>query len=304
MKFRSAILASSIALVAGVVVSAVVVVGTAIDASARRDVDEELARSVDVFVELQGYRLSLFRAQADVVAQEPRLKAVVNTEDIDHATVLDSARELQRSAGSDLLLLTDGRGLLRADTADPKAEGFDLSGMPVIADALRDGSHHRYLPALPPQRTTQLKRPIAAGDFDDGARMEELDVRFANRYLEAVDAHRRGEAPLQAWDLAFQASRAWTPLVLQHLLLGMNAHINLDLGVAAALTAPGAELDGLRDDFNRINGLLASLVDEVKSELAQIWSPLAFLDRISGTIEDVGVNFSMAKARDAAWALA
>ncbi|MCB9701778.1 MAG: SpoIIE family protein phosphatase [Myxococcales bacterium] len=140
MKFRSAILASSIALVAGVVVSAVVVVGTAIDASARRDVDEELARSVDVFVELQGYRLSLFRAQADVVAQEPRLKAVVNTEDIDHATVLDSARELQRSAGSDLLLLTDGRGLLRADTADPKAEGFDLSGMPVIADALRDGS--------------------------------------------------------------------------------------------------------------------------------------------------------------------
>ncbi|MCB9701805.1 MAG: hypothetical protein H6711_07935 [Myxococcales bacterium] len=174
----------------------------------------------------------------------------------------------------------------------------------VIADARRDGSRSGYFAALYRKVTIQVKRAIAAGDFDDGARMEELDVRFANRYLEAVDAQRRGEAPLQAWDLAFQASRAWTPLVLQHLLLGMNAHINLDLGVAAALTSPGAELDGLRDDFNRINGLLASLVDEVKSELAQIWSPLAFLDRISGTIEDVGVNFSMAKARDAAWELA
>ena len=84
----------------------------------------------------------------------------------------------------------------------------------------------------------------------------------------------------------------------------MNAHINLDLGIAAALAAPGSELVELRDDFVRINDLLGSMVAQVKRELAEIWRPLAFLDRISGNIEDVGVNFSMARARDSAWDLA
>ncbi len=139
MKFRTAILTSSMTLVVGVVVAAVVTVSAAIDRSARRDLDEELARSTAVFRELQGYRASLNEAHIDVVAQEPRLKAVTSTAEIDHATVLDSARELQRSSGADLLLLTDGAGRLRADTADPSAEGFDLSGMPLVAEALENG---------------------------------------------------------------------------------------------------------------------------------------------------------------------
>ncbi|MEZ4385860.1 MAG: PP2C family protein-serine/threonine phosphatase [Nannocystaceae bacterium] len=141
MKLRSAILASSVLLVVGVGVGAALTVSAAIDSSARRDLAEELDRSVEVFRDLQGYRASLYRAQVDSVAQEPRVKAVVNSADIDHATILDAARELQRSSGADLLLLTDGDGILRADTLDPKAEGFDLSGMPVIAGALADGSN-------------------------------------------------------------------------------------------------------------------------------------------------------------------
>ncbi|MCA9662679.1 MAG: hypothetical protein KC486_30345, partial [Myxococcales bacterium] len=140
MKLRSAILASSVLLVVGVGVAAALTVSAAIDRSARRDLAEELDRSVEVFRDLQGYRASLYRAQVDSIAQEPRVKAVVNSSDIDHATILDSARELQRSSGADLLLLTDGDGILRADTLDPKAEGFDLSAMPVIAGALADGS--------------------------------------------------------------------------------------------------------------------------------------------------------------------
>ncbi|MEZ4384972.1 MAG: DUF5995 family protein [Nannocystaceae bacterium] len=174
----------------------------------------------------------------------------------------------------------------------------------VLDDARREGSRIGYFAALYRKVTIAVKEAIAAGYFDDGPRMERLDVHFANRYLAAVEAYRRREASIGSWDLAFEASRAWMPLVFQHLLLGMNAHINLDLGVAAALTAPGSELPALRDDFVRINDLLGSMVAEVKGELAEIWRPLAFLDRISGRIEDVGVNFSMARARDAAWELA
>ncbi len=138
MKFRSAILLSSMTLVIAVVAASVITVSAAIDSSARRDLERELDRSLAVFRELQGYRASLFRAQSDVVAQAPRLKAVVHTADIDRATVLDTAREIQRSAGADLLLLTDWSAHLWVDTADPTAEGFDLGDMPLISKSLAE----------------------------------------------------------------------------------------------------------------------------------------------------------------------
>ena len=126
-------------LVLAVVTASVITVGAAVDNSARRDLERDLDRSLAVFRELQDYRASLFRAQSEVVAQAPRLKAVVHTADIDHATVLDTARELQRSATADLLLLTDWSAQLWVDTANPSAEGFDLSDMPLISAALAEG---------------------------------------------------------------------------------------------------------------------------------------------------------------------
>jgi hypothetical protein len=174
----------------------------------------------------------------------------------------------------------------------------------VIAQARRDRSRLGYFPALYRKVTLRVKHGIAAGEFDDGERMERLDVVFANRYLEAVDALRAGRRPTQSWALAFETTHAWPPIVLQHLMLGMNAHINLDLGIAAAEVAPGREIAGLHADFLKINDVLASLVDQVKAELAQIWRPLGPLDRMSGRVEDVCVAFSMSKARDAAWGFA
>ena len=83
--------------------------------------------------------------------------------------------------------------------------------------------------------------------------MERLDVIFANRYLEAFEQYRSNQATTRSWRLTFETSKHWWPIGLQHLLLGMSAHINLDLGVAAARTSPGDTLAGLKDDFNKIN---------------------------------------------------
>ncbi len=52
--------------------------------------------------------------------------------------------------------------------------------------------------------------------------------------------------------------------------MGMNAYINLDLGIAAAETVPSEELPDLKGDFDKINHVLASLVGDVQNELAQI----------------------------------
>ena len=99
-------------------------------------------------------------------------------------------------------------------------------------------------------------------------------------------------------------AQQWWPIVLQHLLLGMNAHINLDLGVAAARAAPGGGLAALKGDFDRINAVLAGLVGEVQEELAGIWPLLRLLNTNSGGAEKVLIGFSMEKARDAAWDVA
>jgi hypothetical protein len=100
------------------------------------------------------------------------------------------------------------------------------------------------------------------------------------------------------------AAEEWWPIVLQHLLLAMNAHINLDLGIAAARTSPGGELPALKPDFDRINDVLAAMVDGVQRELAQVWPALGLLDRLVGNIDEAIAQFKIGKARDEAWRLA
>ena len=174
----------------------------------------------------------------------------------------------------------------------------------IIVQTRAENSPLGYFAALYRKVTQQVKFDIDDGRFEDNARMERLDVIFANRYLAAYDAFRAGRTPTQAWAYSFAAAQQWWPIVLQHLLLGMNAHINLDLGIAAARVAPGKQLDDLKDDFERINSVLAGLVEEVQSELARIWPLLRILNRNLGSADDILIGFSMEKARDAAWEVA
>ena len=77
--------------------------------------------------------------------------------------------------------------------------------------------------------TAKVAEGIAARFFDDGERMERLNVAFAARCLSALGACRHGAPPTRSWALAFEAGEALRPVVLQHLLVGINAHMNLDL---------------------------------------------------------------------------
>jgi len=161
-----------------------------------------------------------------------------------------------------------------------------------------------YFAALYRKVTIKVKEGIAENFFDDGERMERLDVIFANRYLAAIEAYRNNTQPTNCWIYSFQVAKQRWPIVLQHLLLGMNAHINLDLGIAAARTVPSTELPGLQEDFNRINEILAGLVGDVQNDLAQIWPILRLMNRYLGNTQTAIINFSMEKARDNAWSVA
>src|SRR6185295_6567180 len=83
-----------------------------------------------------------------------------------------------------------------------------------------------------------------------------------------------------------------------------NAHINFDLGIAAAGIAPGSELPGLREDFNRINDILGRMILKVRSDVEELSPWIRYLDKLAPTAEDRIINFSLSKARASAWLVA
>ena len=174
----------------------------------------------------------------------------------------------------------------------------------IIRDCVARGDRAGYFAALYHRVTVAVRDGIRKGEFDDGPRMERLDVLFANRYLAAYQQFRAGELPSRAWLRAFCAEDDGRLIVLQHLLAGMNAHINLDLGIAAARVAPGAQLAGLQRDFDRINGILARLTPVVEQRIDGISPVFGVLSSLAPRLELKMIGFSMERARTEAWRLA
>ena len=174
----------------------------------------------------------------------------------------------------------------------------------VIDRALHEGYRTGYFAAIYRKVTAKVAEGIASGFFDDGERMERLDVAFASRYLAALDLFERGLPPTRCWAVAFDAAASARPIILQHLLVGINAHINLDLGIAAAETAPGAALPGLRADFDRINEILNLLVAGIEHDLAAVSPWMGLLARVGGRHDDELIRFSLEVARSEAWRFA
>lgn len=174
----------------------------------------------------------------------------------------------------------------------------------IIDASRRQPSRLGYFAALYRKVTIKVKEGIANNVFQDGERMARLDVIFANRYLEAYDLHRQGKQPTAAWQVSFEAAEQWRPLILQHLLIGINAHINLDLGIAARQTSPGEQLQALQSDFQKINDILFSLVQPVQDEIGEVSPWIRFLEKIDPSANDAIINFSMKVARDSAWRFA
>lgn len=171
----------------------------------------------------------------------------------------------------------------------------------IVLDSMEDNDPLGYFAALYQKVTIKVKEGIQQNDFEDGPRMEELDVVFAQRYIDAWFAWKKNEPVTQSWEKAFILAKQKSPLVLQHLLIGMNAHINLDLGIAAAEVSPYEKIQLLKTDFNKINEILSSLVVEVQNNLSTIWPLLKWILSKTGKIDDLLVDFSMEKARKGAW---
>lgn len=187
-----------------------------------------------------------------------------------------------------------------AQTVDQVIQALDQ----IIDWSLTNKSRLGYFAALYRRVTRSVKEGIDKGQFQNGPLMERLDVTFANRYLQAYEQFRFGQTPTRSWQLAFRSASAWSPLIVQQLLIGINAHINLDLGIAAAAVAPGEQLAGLKTDFDQINAVLSGEVGTVEKEIAQVSPLIGLLEKFGLRTETAIINFSIDVARDAAWSAA
>lgn len=179
----------------------------------------------------------------------------------------------------------------------------ELNSIVMTATAAQDRAG--YFACLYKKVTVAVAQKIKQGYFDDNERMERLDVVFANRYLQAYENYKNNKPCTASWQLAFDTGNNWRPMVMHHLLAGMNAHIGLDLGIAAATVAPGAAIESLHNDFNKINIILCDMITEVKTSLYSMWPLSKLISKLNmGKLENDIAGFSMTIARDAAWQVA
>jgi hypothetical protein len=172
----------------------------------------------------------------------------------------------------------------------------------IITESIATNSRTGYFAALYYKVTASVRDGIAKGQFEDGPRMEKFDVVFANRYLDAFDAWKTGKPLNASWHVAFEITESSSALVLQQLLLGMNAHINLDLGIAAVEVSNG-DINGVQKDFDSINTIISSLTYEVINEITNV-SPLLSLLGLHASNYSIIIQFSIGNARDGAWCFA
>jgi len=210
----------------------------------------------------------------------------------------------------------DGSGGAGSGGGGSGAGGQVVAGSAVIGavvatmDGLRDGwpptdglrvflDVYRTVTALVAVRVTDAT-------FHDPAFTEDLDVRFADLFL-AVPRDIDAQRPV---------NKAWAPLVerralagilpVQFALAGMNAHINHDLALAVVATceARGVSPDdgSVHADFERVNGVLAEVVRPIRQSFLD--QHVVAAGRPLSPVADLVSNFSIDKARDAAWASA
>jgi Family of unknown function (DUF5995) len=156
-----------------------------------------------------------------------------------------------------------------------------------------------FFPALYVRVTEGISAGIRDGQFEDGERMGRLIEAFADRYIGA----RTRQIPVpECWQATWDVAGDGGLLIVQHLLLGANAHINHDLPEAVAEVAPDfGGLDTLRGDFDSVNDLLAASFTTVLRDLDRVEHWASEAAALGG---GRAFNVSLRVARRQAWSSA
>lgn len=176
-----------------------------------------------------------------------------------------------------------------------------LDQLDLIIENSIDRNDRLGLFAFVYRRTTaEIFKEIQLKNFEDNKRMEKMDVAFANLYIDAYKGHQNNKKVSNSWEIAF-ANENERLTILQHIMMGINAHINLDLAIATSSTMFGKELSDIEKDFNKVNDILFNIINEIQDRLSRVSRLLFLLDIIGEKSDEKIIDFSMRKAREQAW---
>ena len=158
--------------------------------------------------------------------------------------------------------------------------------------------------------TANMHDAIGRGAFADGPWVDRLLHRFADYYFDALEQwNALPESAPAVWQVAHERTRRPETAVWQHLLLGVNAHINYDLvlTVHELLEADWASMTEdertLRyGDYCLVNSIIAETIDAVQDDVIAPAMPVgAILDRLMGRLDEYLISRFITSWRDRTW---
>lgn len=158
--------------------------------------------------------------------------------------------------------------------------------------------------------TGNMLGAIEASRFHDGEWAGRLLLRFAAYYFQALEAYDQKDIPCtQVWRFAHDCACEGKLHVLQHLLLGINAHINYDL-VLSLVDLLDQEWEGLSPDQRRhryedhclVNEVIAATIDTVQDTVVERYDPrLDWVDRLLGRLDERLLSALISRWRQEVW---
>lgn len=158
--------------------------------------------------------------------------------------------------------------------------------------------------------TGNMLHAIDAGQFNDGVWAKQLLLRFADYYFVALDAYGCADADCASvWTFAHDCSCGQDLHVLQHLLLGINAHINYDLVLSLVdllrpdwEQLPDTKRHSRYQDHCRVNEVIAATIDTVQDTVIERHDPrMDIIDRLFGRLDEHLLSALITRWRQGVW---
>ena len=170
---------------------------------------------------------------------------------------------------------------------------------------------HAYL-IITRQFSDAINRQKVEGErvFLDVVWVESLLVAFANLYIDTVEPREEIYYSSRTWESAHRCAELKDGTVFEDLLLGVNAHINVDLAFAVYLTLKSdsrGTLDPLllarrKFDYDQVNRILFDCIDLVEDEVSdKFGGVIGFLDHLFLNLDEGLTRIGLRKFRERVW---
>ena len=201
---------------------------------------------------------------------------------------------------------TEGGFLRMMNDQQPVAEHMKLQ----VQDWIKSSDRRAIFLECYWLMTQNMLAAVAAGEFHDGEWANSLLHRFAEYYFDALELYERDDPETPAvWSQAHDAAAEPETMVMQNLLLGVNAHINYDLVFALADTLerewddlPTRRREQRYADHCHVNIIIGQTVDSVQDQIIERWVPaMGIVDVVLGPVDEWITSHLIAHWRDEVW---